>query len=272
MDFEKLGQLAIEAALNAGKIIEKYLNEEVTVERKAGGNSQASQVVTVVDRACEAAILAHLAPSCSEYDLALLSEERPDDGSRLVKDFFWCIDPMDGTLAFINKRPGFSVSIALVSRDGTPCIGVVYDPSTATLYHAIKEKGAFKNQVPWELPSPQVYFTLVGDKALKETTHAERIEMLICAKQKELGLVKRREITGAGAVLNAIYVAENGPACYMKIPKKEEGGGSIWDFAATACIYQELGLTATSFSGGKLDLNREESCFMNHEGVYFANW
>ncbi|MEZ4955040.1 MAG: inositol monophosphatase family protein [Saprospiraceae bacterium] len=44
---------------------------------------------------------------------------------------------MDGTLAFINKHPGFSVSIALIANDGTPHIGVVYDPSTDTLYQAI---------------------------------------------------------------------------------------------------------------------------------------
>ena len=42
-----------------------------------------------------------------------------------------------------------------------------------------------------------------------------------------------------------------------------------WDFAATACIYQELGLPATDFEGGKLDLNRQGSTFMNHQGVFF---
>ena len=57
----------------------------------------------------------------------------------------------------------------------------------------------------------------------------------------------------------------------LKFPKKENGGGSIWDFAATACIYQELGLTATNFAGGKLDLNRTDGTFMNHEGVFYAN-
>ena len=56
-----------------------------------------------------------------------------------------------------------------------------------------------------------------------------------------------------------------------KFPKKEIGGGSIWDFAATACIYQELGLTATNFGGGRLDLNRKDGTFMNHEGVFYAN-
>jgi len=43
-----------------------------------------------------------------------------------------------------------------------------------------------------------------------------------------------------------------------------------WDFAATACIYQELGLPATDFEGGKLDLNRQGSTFMNHQGVFLC--
>ena len=80
-----------------------------------------------------------------------------------------------------------------------------------------------------------------------------------------------KEIAGAGSVLNSIRVLENGPGCMLKLPKKENGGGSIWDFAATACIYQELGLPATNFAGGRLDLNRKDGSFMSHEGVFFAN-
>ena len=57
----------------------------------------------------------------------------------------------------------------------------------------------------------------------------------------------------------------------LKRPKQEKGGGSIWDFAATACIYGELGLPATNFEGGPLDLNRKDGTFMNHEGVFYAN-
>ena len=80
-----------------------------------------------------------------------------------------------------------------------------------------------------------------------------------------------KEIAGAGSVLNGILVLENGPACMLKLPKKENGGGCLWDFAATACIYQELGLPATDFGGGRLDLNRKDGSFMNQEGVFYAN-
>ena len=71
--------------------------------------------------------------------------------------------------------------------------------------------------------------------------------------------------------MNAILVLENGPACFLKLPKKDIGGGCIWDYAATACIYQELGLPATNFKGEILDLNKKEDSFMNHQGVYYSN-
>ena len=271
MDLLQLSTIAIEAARSAGKIIQHYMNEEVSVEQKRAGDSYASQVVTVVDKECEEVILSYLLPTCEEFDLAMLSEEMEDDGSRFVKDFFWCIDPMDGTLAFINKHPGFSISIALISKAGTPYIGVVFDPSTNTLYHAIKGKGAFKNGRPWDIKKANDYLTYVTDRKLKDTPQLAKIESLLNKQVERMGLNGIKEIAGAGAVLNAILVLENGPACMLKLPKKEKGGGSIWDFAATACIYQELGLPATSFKGETLDLNRKEDTFMNRQGVFYGN-
>lgn len=271
MNLSELNNIAIKAALSAGEVIQKYMTDNVKVDKKTGGDSLASQVVTAVDIECEKVILSHLLPSCEAYDLALLSEETEDDGSRFKEEFFWCIDPMDGTLAFINKYPGFSVSIALIAKDGTPYIGVVYDPSTDTLYNAIKGVGAFKNRIPWELKHTNDYLTYVTDRKLNDTPSAGEIESLLHKHAKKLSLNGVIEIAGAGSVLNGILVLENGPACMLKLPKKENGGGSIWDFAATACIYQELGLQATNFEGGRLDLNRKDGTFMNQEGIFYAN-
>ena len=271
MDLTQLSNIAIKAALSAGKIIQKYMNENVVVEKKKAGASYASQVVTVVDKECETTILSHLLPTCDEFGLALLSEETEDDGSRFEEDFFWCIDPMDGTLAFINKHPGFSVSIALVAKDGTPYIGVIFDPSTDTLYHAIKGNGVFKNGSPWEIKHTNDHLTYVTDRKLKDTPRVVEIEKLLNENVEKLNLNGVKEIAGAGAVLNGILVLENGPACMLKFPKKEIGGGSVWDFAATACIYQELGLPSTNFEGGRLDLNKRDGTFMNQEGIFYAN-
>ena len=272
MDLVHLANIAIKAALKAGKIIQKHLNEDVIVEKKEGGNTYASQVVTAIDKECEKVILEHLLPTCKTYDMALLSEESEDDKSRFKKDFFWCVDPLDGTLPFINKQPGFSVSIALVTKDGTPEIGIVYDPSKGNLYYAIKGKGVFKNDSLFKVATNNKYLTYVTDKKLSETPKVSEIQKILQQKATELNLNGYKEISGSGAVLNAILVAENYPACMLKFPKKEKGGGSIWDFAATACIFNELGLKATNFKGQKLDLNRKESTFMNHQGIFYANF
>lgn len=270
MDLSHLAGIAIKAALAGGKIIQQHMDADIRVEEKDGGTSYAAQVVTEVDRASETAILAHLRPTCAEFDLALLTEETPDDGSRLKKDFFWCVDPMDGTLAFINKYPGFSVAIALVRRDGLPCIGVVYDPVTDTLYHAVKGEGVYKNYSRWNPGLRNDYLTYVTDKRLADTPRSAEINSLLNGYVDEMGWNGVEEISGAGSILNGIRVLENRPACLLKFPKKEQGGGSLWDFAATACLFNELGLPATNFEGGKLDLNREDGTFMNHEGIKYT--
>lgn len=271
MDFEYLTNIAQKAALAAGNIIQKSMKEAIAVQHKEGGNTLASQVVTAVDLECDQVIRKHLIPTCQKFDLGLLTEETEDDQSRFRKDYFWCVDPLDGTLAYIHKHPGFSVAIALVAKDGTPHIGVVYDPSTENLYHAIKDHGAFKNGKPWKLKTPNNYLTYVTDKKLADTPNKATIEEILKEKYTSLHLKGIQEMAGAGAVCNAILVAEHAPALFVKLPKKEKGGGSIWDFAATACICKELGLPVTNFKGEKLHLNPKETTFLNTQGVYFSS-
>ena len=71
--------------------------------------------------------------------------------------------------------------------------------------------------------------------------------------------------------LNACWVLDNTPAIYLKLPK--ERGGSVWDYAATTCIFNELNLPAHDIKGLLFELNRKDSTFMNHRGILFAsNW
>ncbi len=75
---------------------------------------------------------------------------------------------------------------------------------------------------------------------------------------------------GDGAAMNAMQVLENPPGCYFKFPKPQQGGGSLWDFAATAAIFNECAAVASDFYGAPLELNRADSTFMNHRGVLYA--
>ncbi|MAO64584.1 MAG: inositol monophosphatase [Balneola sp.] len=269
MNLNELKNTAIEAALAAGRIIKSYMDTEITLVEKGGGSNYASQVVTKVDKECEDEILSYLLPACEKYDLALLTEETEDDGSRFEKDYFWCVDPIDGTLAFARKQPWFSVSIALVSKEGEPVIGVIYDPSTETLYHGAKGHGVYRNNELLQIPEQNDYLTHVTDKPLTQTSRPDELMQLLHDKVDDLDLSGLKVIQGGGSVLNAITVLKNPPSCMIKHPKTETGGGSLWDYAATACLFQELGYRVTNFEGEPLDLNRADSTYMHHEGIYF---
>ncbi|MGB2454883.1 MAG: 3'(2'),5'-bisphosphate nucleotidase CysQ family protein, partial [Akkermansiaceae bacterium] len=207
------------------------------------------------------------------FELGLLTEESPDDSSRHQHDYFWCIDPLDGTLAFTKGTAGYSVSIALISRHGNPLIGIVFDPYTSTLYHAIHRQGAQKNGVAWGVPTPSSVspLTLMIDNSF--ITRADdptfRDQLVTFAKQRSFPGTEI--INHAGAVLNACWVVDHAPSLYFKFPKPNPGGGSVWDFAATTCLFSELGLPASDIHGAPLQLNPIGKTYMNRKGILFAS-
>lgn len=273
-DLISLAKHAVSAAKQAGQLITDATKRPISVSTKSGGDNLASQVVTEVDRLCQDQILKNLQPTIERYDLGLLTEESVDDRSRLEKDFFWCIDPLDGTLPFIESTPGYAVSIALVSQSGMPCIGVVYDPLEHTLYQAIKGQGAFRNNNPWNPNlspnSTQAPLSLIGDRSLAQHPRYGAIVSEMESIARERGLKGLRSILHGGAAMNACWALENGPACYFKFPKAQAGGGSLWDYAATACIFQEAKAFVSDIHGAPLELNRPDSTFMNHRGILYA--
>ncbi|MDB4652989.1 hypothetical protein OAE39_01805 [Akkermansiaceae bacterium] len=270
----ELESMAINAAKVAGGMILSRSQSNHQIIQKEGGSSLASQVVTAIDLESQRLILEILEGTLGQFKLGLLTEESPDDSSRHQNDYFWCIDPLDGTLAFTKGAPGYSVSIALVSREGTPQIGVVFDPVTSTLYHAVRQRGARKNGALWMLPSlptPETPLTLMIDNSFiaqaNESAFRDKLDRF--ATQNNLDAV--RTLNHAGAVLNACWVADNAPSLYFKLPKTHPGGGSLWDFAATNCLFNELGLPASDIHGGLLQLNPTGDTFMNRNGVLFAS-
>lgn len=244
----------------AGTYIAK--TRPLSVESKNNGGSLAAQLVTEVDYESQARIVDLLLPTLAEYDLGLLSEESPDSGSRLEKDYFWCIDPLDGTLCFVDESPGYAVSIALVARNGVPHIGVVYDPIEQVLYHAIRGEGAYRNKARWQPNHSQSNSTLTifTDRSELEKPEFEPIARALQAQWGACG----------GAVMNSIWCLENPDACYFKLPKQAIGGGAYWDFAATACLFSEAGLWVSDAQGEPLDFNRADSVLMNQHGILFA--
>lgn len=281
-DFQQLCKLAKQTAVEAGQYIASVDLSELTIDRKDTGTSLSSQVVTPVDRYCDQLIRDRLQESCERFELALLSEESSDvqerqDKNRFTEDYFWCVDPLDGTLPFTEGKPGYAVSIALVSNAGQAVIGVVYDPVAKKLYHAIEGQGAYINdqaiRIDLNLTGGQTAakLTAYADLSFKKDPYYFHVESLLNSVALSVGCHQVEEIYGNGAVKNACAVLLNPYACYLKYPKKSAGGGCLWDFAATACIVKEAGGWVSDIYGSALDLNRFESLFMNRKGVVFCS-
>ena len=55
------------------------------------------------------------------------------------KNYFWLIDPIDGTKEFINKRPNFTVNFALI-KNNSPIFGLIAQPTTGTIWYNFNNK------------------------------------------------------------------------------------------------------------------------------------
>lgn len=71
------------------------------------------------------------------------SEETAKESEReLDKEFYWVVDPLDGTLQFSRNLPFFGVSVGLM-RQGKPVAGFIYLPKFDDFYHAQRGCGSY---------------------------------------------------------------------------------------------------------------------------------
>lgn len=266
----RLLALVKSAAQKAGIYIESQKDQAFNTSLKKENNSLASQIVTEVDQQAQEIILDILTPSMQEFELGLLTEESEDDESRFEMDYFWCIDPLDGTLAFTKGEEGYAVSIALLSFTGDPVLSAVYLPHDQTLYSALEGEGLFVNGQPYQPKTEKdSYFHLYLDHPKGVARNFEAFKPALEKwVEEELGLnVNYHE--GRGAVCNAIGVLQSTQGAFIKLPKATTGGGSIWDFAATRLLFEEAGMYVANASGHSLHLN-SASTYMHEQGVVYS--
>ena len=166
-------------------------------------------------------------------EIPLLSEENKAEAYEVRKnwEYFWLIDPIDGTKEFIKKNGEFTVNIALIHKDA-PIVGVVYAPALGNMYYAKKGDGAFKNgqKLPLEINrTPEKSLRVVASKShLSEETQAFIDEV---AKETE-----HIEQVSKGSSLKLVMVAEGEADIYPRLAPTME-----WDTAAADAIVREAG-------------------------------
>ena len=140
--FEAQRDAAVEAAKAGGRVLLGHWRQldPATVQEKTKND-----LVSIADKESEAAIHAVLEQAFPQY--GWLGEETGSAGDDTRK---WIVDPLDGTLNFIQGFPQWCVSIALWDADG-PAVGVVWDPLKEDLFVATRGDGATWNGRPMQV-------------------------------------------------------------------------------------------------------------------------
>ena len=218
---QHLLEIAKKAAIQGGEaIIEIYESGDFSIEAKSDNSP-----LTKADKAAHNAIVEIL----DETGLPILSEEGAsiDFDVRKNWEYFWMIDPLDGTKEFIKKNGEFTVNIALINRN-KPVLGVVYTPVTKDLYWGVAGKGAFRDGKKITVNTKDK-----SEKGLKVVASRSHMNE---ETESYIGQFNDPEIVSKGSSLKLLMVAEGAADVYPRYAPTME-----WDTAASQIIVEEAG-------------------------------
>jgi 3'(2'), 5'-bisphosphate nucleotidase len=244
MDHISLLNLAINAAITAGKEILKIYETDFFVETKSDNTP-----VTLADKAASDSIILALTPT----NIPIISEEEAILDYEIRKNWprVWLVDPLDGTKEFVKRNGEFTVNIALIENK-QPVIGVIYSPVSKDLYFAAVNYGSFKVDGPSVLVEKSK-----GDSDLVENLKKLGVKLpnqklpktyTVVASRSHLSkdinqhIDKLKNLYGAVDVINVgssikqCWVAEGKAHEYMRLGTTME-----WDTAAGQCILEQSG-------------------------------
>jgi len=151
---------------------------------------------------------------------------------------------------------------------------VVRDPASEVTFHAYRGGGIFRDSAKIsseDFDGRQGNLVWIMDRSMKESELYPTIADAMKTLAETRGHSGLSIVDYAGAALNATWVLPESAAVYFKFPKPSKGGGSVWDFAATSCLFRERGAPCTDIFGAPLKLNQSETTFMNVHGVVYAS-
>ncbi len=220
----------VDIAIDAGKSIMKIYNKDFTIEYKNDKSPLTEADLKANEIICSS--LKKLYPN-----IPIMSEENNQTKYEIRKkwEYYWCIDPIDGTKEFIKKNDEFTVNIALIYKN-TPVLGVVYAPAIDEIYKAKKGEGAFKNSKKLPLhvnTKPEEKLSVVASKSHLSQETQEFIDTLETNKVEQIS---------KGSSLKLCMVAEGVADIYPRLAPTME-----WDTAAADAIVRESGKMTFQF-------------------------
>ena len=229
-----LKEMAVEAIFQAGEIALK-LKEKLVINYKSP-----NQPVTNADKQIDNFLFNFFKTNTPDY--GWLSEESIDNNSRFKNDFFWCLDPIDGTRSYIMGKPEYTISLALI-KNSSPVMGVIYNPETKDLFFAEKKRGAFCNKKK-----------ILVNKNKDIDTCSVLISSSEEKKLKSYNFFADKEIITIGSIAYKIVLVAKGEFdIALSLTKKND-----WDLAAADLIIKEAGGLIYQTNGGEIVYNTDK--------------
>lgn len=225
----------LEASIHAaGDIAREGFNGTQRSWEKSKGNP-----VTETDLAVDRFLNERLCGARPDY--GWLSEETTDNSDRFSRARLFVVDPIDGTIAFIKRKPEFVICAAVVQQQ-VPVAAAILNPLTNEMFTAVAGGGAFLNGQPIRV---------------SERAELEGCKMLVARDVIEHSAWTTRwpamELGKRGSIAYRMALVANGTFDgMMALSAKHE-----WDSAAGALVVQEAGGLATTHTGAALAYNQK---------------
>ncbi len=224
IDIQKINNIA----QKAGDEIMKVYQQDFEVDYKADNSPLTKADIKSNEIITES--LKDLYP-----EIPILSEENKEVPYNIRRnwEYFWLIDPLDGTKEFVKKNGEFTVNIALIYKN-MPVLGVIYAPVLDLLYYAQKDQGAFKQdknkksqRLPiYNYPDNHTLKVIVS----KSHYNQETKEFVNNLKSQ----YEKIEFINIGSSLKLCLIAEGKADIYPRLAPTME-----WDIAAGQTIVEE---------------------------------
>ena len=212
----------IEIVRQAGSLMQ---NRDFTVTSKGS----ISDNVTSVDYSIQEYLKERLVPLID--GCVFVGEENYNEELLKTNSCRWIVDPIDGTANFIRDLALSVISVALV-KDGSPVLGVVYNPFRDEMFYAEEGKGAFLNDEPIK----------VSDRSFERSMFCTAFSLYNkdyakpCINILEKVYAESEDMRRLGAVaLELVYLACG------RVDLLFEMRVFPWDFAASEVIVREAG-------------------------------
>ena len=239
IDIEKILIIAREAG---AAILKIYNDPEKSGEVRFKSDSSP---LTLADEASNDVILCGLKLHTPE--IPVLSEESKEIPYAVRKDweYFWCVDPLDGTKEFVKRNGEFTVNIALIHKN-SPVLGVIYVPVTNVMYYAGEADGAWKINANGETFPLKVYRKADEWTAVGSRTHSSPDEAALLSSFPVVNTVS------VGSSLKFCLIADGVAQIYFR-----QGPTMEWDTAAGQAILTYSGGSVSAPDGGPFLYNKE---------------